>query len=95
MLTNVGLNKDDVNHLKTLLDSGRMPALGGPDHTDALFLDRNNLAEIVDELENILHACLNKHQKELKIALRNNNLSDEFVEKWTKQCNGTHIKLFF
>ena len=72
-----------------------MPALGGPDNTGVLFLDSNNLTEIVDELENVLHACLNKHQKELKIALWNNNLSDEFEEKWIKRCEGTHVKLFF
>ena len=94
-LTNIGLNKDDVNHLTTLIESGRMPALGGPDDTDALFLDRNNLAEMVDELEGLLEACLHKHQNELKIVLWDNNLSDEFAEKWTKLCEGTHLKLFF
>ena len=86
VLTNVGLSKDDVIHLKTLLESGRMPALGGPEDTYGLWLDRNNLVEIVFELEAFLNACLKKYQKELKIALRNNNLSDEFVEKWTKRC---------
>ena len=94
-LTNVGLNKEDVNHLKTLIESGRMPALGGPTDTDALFLDRNNLAEMVMELESLLCTCLNYHQKELKIELFDNNLSTEFEEKWTKLCEGTHIKLFF
>ena len=53
-LGNVGLNREDVNHLKTLLESGRMPALGGPDNTQGLFLDRNNLADMVDEVENLL-----------------------------------------
>ena len=94
-LTNVGLNKDDVNHLKTLLESGKMPALGGLDDTDVLWLDKNNLAEMVDELESLLQACLNYHYKELKIGLFDNNLSDEFVEKWTKRCEGTHVGLFF
>ena len=94
-LTDVGLNKDDVNHLKTLVKSGRMPNLGGPVDTHALWLDENNLAEMVHELESLLNACLNKHQKELKIALFNNNLSAEFVEKWTKRCEGTHLKIFF
>ena len=94
-LTNVGLNKEDVNHLKTLLESGRMPALGGPDDTDALWLDRNNLAEMLCELESLLNICLNHHQNELKIALWDNNLPNEFEEKWSKRCEGTHIKLLF
>ena len=95
VLSNVGLNKEDVNHLKTLIASYRIPAVGGPEDTDALFLDENNLAEMVDELEDLLSTCLNEHQKELKIALRDNNLWDEFKEKWTKRCVGKHIKLFF
>ena len=46
-----------------------MPALGGPDDTDALWLDKNNLGEMVDELEGLLDACLEEHHVELKIAL--------------------------
>ena len=42
VLINVGLNKDDVNHLKTLIEFGRMPALGGPDNTDKISLNTNN-----------------------------------------------------
>ena len=95
VLTNVGLNKDDVNHLKTLIECHRIPALGGPEDTDALFLHENNFSEMVDELENLLSTCLNEHQKELKIALWDNNLPDEFKEKWNKRCEGKHIKLFF
>ena len=33
------------------------------------------------KLEDLLNACLNEYQKELKITLRDNNLSDEFKEK--------------
>ena len=94
-LTNVKLNKDDVNHLKTLIESHNMPALGGLDDTHGLWLDKNNLTQIVHELESLLNACLQEHHCELKIALGSNNLSDEFRKKWTKRCEGTHVKLFF
>ena len=94
-LAYAGLNKDDVNHLKTLIESHNIPALGGQKLTDGVSLDGNNLVEMVVELEGFLNSCLKEHQKELRIGLWHNNLSDEFKAKWIKRCEGSHVKLFF
>ena len=94
-LESTELNKADINHIRRLIETHRLPELGGPDAPDGLWLQGNNLANIQKELEFMLEACIKEYNRELRIGLWNSNLSKEFQTEWQKRCEGTRIILLF
>ena len=94
-LKSTELNRDDISHIRTLIQTNRLPELGGPDELDGLWLQGNNLAEIQQELEFLLEDCLKEHSRKLRIGLWDNNLCMEFQMKWQKRCKETHVILLF
>ena len=92
-LESTELNKDDINHIRRLIETHRLPELGGPDSPDGLWLQGNNLAKIQKELEFLLEASIKECNRELRIGLWNNNISLEFQTKWQKRCEGTNVIL--
>ena len=82
-LSHTALNKDDLQHLLNLLENSKLPQL------KELFLVSNDLYEIPKALESLIEACItNNSQGELRLNLRNNNLSKEFENKLKKLCHG-------
>ena len=73
-LKSTELNRDDISHIRTLIQTNRLPELGGPDELDGLWLQGNNLAEIQQELEFLLEDCLKEHSRELRIGLWDKSL---------------------
>ena len=94
-LESAQLNKDDISHIRRLIETHRLPELGGPDAPDGLWLQGNNLVEMQQELEFLLEACIKEYNRELRIGLWNNNLSVEFQTQWQKRCEGTSVILLF
>ena len=92
-LESTELNKDDISHIRRLIETHRLPELGGPDEPDGLWLQGNNLTEMQQELELLLEACIKEYNREFKIGLWDNNLSEEFQTKWQKRCKGTYVTL--
>ena len=83
------LHQYDICHLSHLMKMNKLPQL------KELYLWNNNLYIMQDELGRLIEACVTHHQRELELVLSNNNLSEEFEEKWEKRCEGTNIKLCF
>ena len=94
-LKSTELNRDDISHIRMLIQTDRLPELGGPQAPHGLWLQGNNLAEMQEELEFLLEACIKKYNRELRIGLWGNDLSTEFQMEWQKRCKGTHIILLF
>ena len=83
------LSKDDLQHLTHLIQTQKLPAL------NELHLEDNMLCEMETDVERLIEACVNHHQKELKLGLWFNNLSVAFKEKWKQRSAGTKIELAF
>ena len=88
-LWSTSLNKEDLKHLTHLIQTHKLPRL------KFLNLTENRLREMETDVENLIEACVNHHQRELMLRLGCSRLSDAFENKWKHQCAGTQIKLDF
>ena len=88
-LIDTELNVEDLNHLTGLVESQKLPNL------EKLVLCGNSLDQMEDKLEELLEACVKHCDKELIIFLYNNNLPEEFMDKWNIRCKDTKITLDF
>ena len=88
-LSDSSLGTNDMKHLIDLITHQKIKNLS------ELWLIGNCLNEKEDQLEKLLSVCVTRHQRELKIFLFRNNLSDDFVNQWSAKCEGTMIKLDF
>ena len=88
-LCGTALNEDDLQHLTHLIETRKLPRL------TLLNIGRNKLNEFETGAEKLLEACVNCHERELRLWLWLNNLSDTFKEKLKEKCQGTHIELWF
>ena len=88
-LVNSALNQNDLTHLSHLIQTHKLPGLKD------LNLWRNRLSEMETDVEHLIEACVNHHQRELVLGLWINGLSDAFEKKWEQRCAGTKIKLLF
>ena len=86
-LTGAGLGKADILHLVKLMQTNKLPQLKD------LWLSRNNLPELENELGTLIEACVTHHQRELQLLLEYNNLPGRFLEKWQKRCQGTNVNI--
>ena len=86
-MSSTQLNRDDLQHLTHLIQTHKLPGL------KYLALIENRLREMVTDLEHLIEACLNHHQRELKLWMWRNGLSYAFQIKWNKRCSGTNIVL--
>ena len=83
------LNTTDLTHLTHLIQTHKLPAL------NYLNLSYNHFCEIETDVEHLIKTCVNHHQRELKLRLGYNRLSEAFEKKWKHQCAGTKIELDF
>ena len=74
------LNKDDLHHLTHLIQTHKLPRL------KVLDLEYNRLSEMEMDVEHLIKACVNHHQRELKLGLSGHQLSETFKEKWKQRC---------
>ena len=89
LLTGAALNRDDVQHVRRLIQTNKLPRLG------RLELDSNDLCVTEDVWGRLIEACVShQHQGELVLHLGGNNLSREFVRRWKSYCAGTNIALW-
>ena len=88
-LSDSSLSKTDLKHLIDLIEQKKVPKLS------ELWLIGNSLNKVEEELAQLLDICLKCHQRELKIFLFRNNLSEDFVHHWSTKCKGTLINLDF
>ena len=79
------LNTIDLTHLTHLIQTRKLPAL------KFLNLVCNSLYEMEMEVEHLIEACVNHHQRELRLRLWGNYLSDAFVEKLMQRFAETNI----
>ena len=88
-LERTALNKEDLQHLTHLIQTHKLPGLKD------LNLWRNRLSEMETDFEHLIEACVNHHQRELKLRLWYNSLYDDFEKKWEQRCAGTKIILHY
>ena len=81
------LNKDDLQHLTHLIQTHKLPGL------KALDLFGNKLSEMETDVEHLIEVCVTHHQRELKLNIWGNSLSDAVEKKWKQRCEGTKIIL--
>ena len=89
------LNSDDMSHITKLVQSHRLPELGGAEDFNGLWLQGNNLAKIESQLEALLETCSKEYNRELNIGLWENQLCDSFEKQWKERCAGSNMKLLF
>ena len=88
-MDNTALNKDDILHLTHLNQTNKLPGLG------SLMLPDSNASQMEDEFSNLLEACVIHHEKDLWLSLTGKNLSQEFMDKWERCCEGTSTRVNF
>ena len=88
-LCGTALNEEDLQHLTRLIETRKLPRL------TLLNIGRNKLNEFKTEAENLLEACVNCHEGELRLLFWLSNPFDRFTEKLKEKCQGTHIQLCF
>ena len=88
-LTYTAVNKDDLQHLKHLVQYGKLPNLSD------LNLERNELFQMKEELRDLVETCITRHQGYLRLRLADNNLPEEFENQLKQCCDGTKIRVTF
>ena len=88
-LIDTELNEEDLDHLTGLVESQKLPNL------EKLMLYGNSLDQMEDKFEELLEACVIHCDKKLVIFLCDNNLQEEFMDKWNNRCKHTKITLDF
>ena len=83
------LSAHDLLHLSQLIQAMKIPQLRELD------LGANGLRRIEDSLKDLVQALVSHHQKDLKLNLYFNKLSQEFVQISKLQCQNTDIALEF
>ena len=83
------LNAQDLLHLAQLIRAEKMPML------KELDLGANELQRIEDSLEELLQTLLCDHQRELKLNIYFNSLTQKSVQRRNKLCENTDIELKF
>ena len=83
-LSQTALNKEDLQHLSHLIQTHKLPLLHD------LNLQYNRLCEMETDVEHLIEACVNHHQRKLELWMWRNDLSDAFREKrettiWTNK----------
>ena len=86
-LTCPRLGKHDLLHLVKLMQTNKLPQL------KYLWLSRNNLHELENELGTLIEVCVTHHQRELQLLLEYNNLPGRFLDKWQKCCECTNVNI--
>ena len=76
-------------HLIDMVESERLCGL------TCLEVVGNNLHEMQDLLQRLVESIRSHDQRELELALLENNLSDDFIETLESRCEGTNIELIF
>ena len=83
------LNKNDIWSLTHAMQRQVLPRL------KELDLQSNILDTMQRETEELIRTCVTRHQRELTLWLKFNDLSKEVKEKWKRLCQDTHIELEF
>ena len=78
-LKGTALNKDDLHHLKHLLQDSKLPKLY------VLHLEGNELYQMKEELKEFVETCFTNHHGSLTLYVTDNGLSTEFLNQ-LKQC---------
>ena len=79
------INKNDITVIKQAIQGHLLAGLR--------MLDI--LVTMEREMEELIRTCVTHHQRELKLILWDNGLSEESGEKWERLCPRTHIELWF
>ena len=75
---NASRNTDDIVHLTSLVNMGKLPALV------RLEQERNSLYKIENELGELLESVLTNQKGDLRLEFKDNKLSREFKLKWER-----------
>ena len=89
LLCNTELNKEDLQHIKHLVQYGKLPGLLD------LHLKGNGLYQMKEELRDLIETCVTNHQGHLWLYLNDNDLSTEFENQLKQCCEGTKIHVKF
>ena len=74
------LNRADVLSLIHLIQAQKLPEL------ELFELSSNQLSEIETHVERLIETCAAHHQRETPLWLSDNNLTEEFQNKWERRC---------
>ena len=74
------LNRADVLSLINLIQAQKLPEL------ELFELSSNQLSEIETHVERLIETCAAHHQREITLWLSDNNLTEEFQNKWERRC---------
>ena len=88
-LTDTAVNKDDLQHLKHLVQYGKLPKLSD------LYLEMNELFQMKEELRDLVETCITRHQVYFMLHLADNDLSEEFENQLKQCCDGTKLRVTF
>ena len=88
-LTDTAVNKDDLQHLKHLVQYGKLPKLSD------LYLERNELFQMKEELRDLVETCITRHRVYLRLCLADNDLPEEFESQLKQCCDGIKICVTF
>ena len=88
-MTDTEVNKDDLQHIKHLVQYRKLPQLSH------LYLEENELFQMKEELRNLVETCNTRHQGYLRLRLADNDLPEEFENQLKQCCDGTKIRVTF
>ena len=88
LLDSCSLNKKDLQHLIKCVESEKLPSLQN------LYLNENRLRRIEDVLGKLIQCCTQHYSnKNVKIWVQGNYLSQGFQNTWVPQCEDTNVSL--
>ena len=87
-LAGTSLNKEDINHLSSLMEAQKLPALA------SLHLHENNFSTIKEQLKRLITVCDIHHQRELEITLDDLYSEDTKIEL-QHFCKASKLSLSF
>ena len=86
-LNNTSLNNEDIHHLKNLIRMRKVPELR------SLGLVGNRLHEMEEEVEGLIHSCLDYHTKNINLKINDKGQPEEFEAKWMRILEGKHVSI--
>ena len=82
-LNDTSLNKEDVQHLESLIKMKKVPGLR------SLGLMGNTLHDMEEEVESLIFTC--RILKNLNLKIKDEGQPEEFEEKWIRILEGKHV----
>ena len=88
LLDSCSLNEDDLQHLVKCVESEAFPSLQN------LYLHDNRLRRMEDTLGELIQSCIDSYkEKEVKLWVQGNFLSEDYRNFWISRCENTNVSL--